>query len=51
MRFAQRGQSPRGNWDGQRGSLRVVHMPENDGVDIDRNRVLGQRLLGIESGV
>lgn len=35
--------------DDQRGPLRVAQTPEDDGVDIDRNRVDGQRLLGIES--
>ena len=34
--------------DVERGALRVVHMPEDDGVDIDRHGVAGERLLGVE---
>jgi hypothetical protein len=33
----------------QRRLLGVVDMPENDRVHIDGNRILGQRLFGIES--
>jgi len=25
-----------------------VHVPEDDGIDIDRHRVTGERLLGVE---
>ena len=36
--------------DVERGGLRVVHVPEDDGIDIDRHRVAGERLLGVEPG-
>ena len=36
--------------DGQRSLLGIVHVPEDDCVDVDRYRVLRQRRLGIESG-
>ena len=36
--------------DVERGALRVVHVPEHDGVDIDRHGVARERLLGVEAG-
>jgi hypothetical protein len=34
--------------DGQRSFLGIVHVPEDDGVDVDRDRVPGQRLFRVE---
>ena len=34
----------------ERGLLRIVHHPEEHGIDVDRNRVGRERLFGREAG-